>query len=199
MATKKTKASQDIYQIKVVLVGTQPTIWRQLLVPGEFTLGQLHYVLQAAMGWENSHLHEFRIGDDLFGSLDPDLTPTESEPCIDENGVRLCDVLNKPGATAQYTYDLGDDWEHSITVEQIVPAEPGLDYPRCVGGERHCPPEDCGGVGGFYDFLKAIRNPKHEEHEEKLDWVGGSFDPDSFSIDAVNKRMPKPSLLIDWN
>jgi hypothetical protein len=189
MTTNKNEAPQAIYQIKVTLLGTRPPIWRRLLVPAKLTLAQLHDVLQAAMGWENCHLHEFRIGRDRFGIPDPDDRLMGTPACIHERKVRLWDVLNKPGAKAEYTYDFGDSWEHSISIEKIVTPEPGLNYPLCTDGKLHGPPEDCGGIGGFYNFLEAIRDPDHEEHEEMLEWIGGSFDPESFSLVAVNQRL----------
>ena len=111
---------------------------------------------------------------------------------IDERTVCLSDVLKEVGAEALYTYDFGDSWAHRITVERIVPPEPGVKYPLCIDGKLQCPPEDCGGVGGFYDdFLEAIRDPNHDEHEEMLDWIGGSFDLESFSLNTVNQRLQR--------
>ena len=179
----------DIYQIKITLLGSRPPIWRRLLAPGDLTLAQFHDVLQAAMGWENAHLHEFRIGQRRFGVPDPDDTLMGETACINERKVRLGDVLGKAGAKAQYTYDFGDSWEHSIVVEKVLAPEPGVAYPICTAGKLNCPPEDCGGLGGFYNFLEAVRDPAHEEHEELLEWIGGDFDPEAFSIDHVNRRL----------
>jgi hypothetical protein len=189
MPTKKIESSQEIYQIKITLLGTSPPIWRRLLVPAELTLGQLHDVLQAAMGWENCHLHEFRIGRQRFGVPDPDDRLMGAPACIHERKVHLSDVLHEPGAKAEYTYDFGDSWEHAVMVEKILPPEAGLIYPLCTDGKLHGPPEDCGGIGGFYNFLEAIRDPDHDEHEEMLEWIGGRFDPESFSLAAVNQRL----------
>jgi hypothetical protein len=180
---------QVIYQIKVTLLGTRPPIWRRLLVPGNLTLAQVHDVLQAAMGWENCHLHEFRIGRQRFGVPDPLDQFMGGPPCINERKVRLSDVFTRPGAKAEYTYDFGDSWEHALLVEKILTPDPGLTYPLCTDGKLHGPPEDCGGLGGFYNFLEAIRDPEHDEHEELLEWIGGSFDPESFSLAAVNQRL----------
>ena len=189
MPTKKIESSQEIYQIKIALLGTRPPVWRRLLVPAGMTLAQLHDVLQTAMGWENCHLHEFRIGGQTFGVPDPDATLMGGTASINERKVRLCDVLGKASAKAEYTYDFGDSWEHSILVEKLLPSEPGLNYPICTDGERHGPPEDCGGVGGYYNLLEAIHDPEHQEHEEMLEWIGGDFDPEAFSVEDVNRRL----------
>jgi hypothetical protein len=191
MPTKKIESSGEVYQIKVTLIGTRPPIWRRLLVPSNMTLAQLHDVLQAAMGWENSHLHEFRIGRQRFGIPDPMDTFMGGPGCISERKARLSEVLNKPGAKAEYTYDFGDSWEHRLAVEKILPPEPGLASPVCTDGKLHGPPEDCGGIGGFYDFLEAIGDPAHEQHEELLEWIGGSFDPESFSTAVVNQQLQR--------
>lgn len=178
-----TRIPPAIYQLKVTLLGTRPAIWRRLLVPGGLTLEQLHHVLQAAMGWTESHLHDFQIGEERFAEPDPE------DDAEDERKARLAEVLGWAGAKAVYTYDYGDGWEHSIAVEKILPPEPGVDHPVCVAGKRRCPPEDCGGVGGYYDLLKVLANPKHPEHGEMLEWVGGAFDPEAFSVDEANQRL----------
>jgi hypothetical protein len=183
--------NDSIYQIKATLIGTKPPIWRRLLVPADFTLGQLHDALQVAMGWENRHLHEFRIGGQRFGVPDPDDRLMGGPDRVDEGKVRLSQVSNKVGATAQYLYDFGDNWEHTITVEKILTPEASLVYPTCTDGKFHGPPEDCGGIGGFYNFLEAIHDPNHDEHEEMLEWGGGSFDRESFSLDGVNQGLSR--------
>jgi hypothetical protein len=192
MPTKKSATPQEIYQLKVTLLGTAPPIWRRLLVPAELTLAQLHDVLQAAMGWENSHMHEFLIGQRRYGTPDPDDRLMGMEPVANERSVRLSTVLGRTGAKARYTYDFGDSWEHTIVLEKQLAPDPNLVYPTCTDGRRACPPEDCGGVGGFYALLDAIRDPHHKQHEEMREWVGEVYDPEAFSIDDVN-RMLEPS------
>lgn len=189
MPTKKVPAPQEIYQIKVTLLGTNPPIWRRLLLPAELTLEQLHDVLQAAMGWEDCHMHEFRIGQKRFGQPDPNDRLMGLPAVGNERTVRLFSVLGKIGAKAVYTYDFGDSWEHAMVVEKMLPPEPGLPYPACVEGKHHAPPEDCGGIPGFYDLLEAIGDPDHDRHKELRDWLGGDFDPEAFSVDEVNRRL----------
>ena len=189
MATKRSAVLQEIYQIKVTLLGTSPSIWRRLLVPAEVTLAQLHDVLQAAMGWEDCHMHEFRMGRRYFGRPDPEDRLMGMPSVENERTVRLSSVLARVGAKAIYTYDLGDTWEHGVVLEKRLSADSNTAYPVCTGGQLACPPEDCGGVGGFYDLLDAISNPNHDQHEELRDWVGDDFDPKAFSVDDVNRKL----------
>jgi hypothetical protein len=189
MPTKRVRVPNDIYQLKVTLRYTRPPIWRRLLVPAGLTLADFHDVLQEAMGWDNSHLHEFRIGPKRFGKSDPSDRLMGLDPIGNERTTHLFMVLGKVGAKATYTYDFGDSWEHAIVVEKVLPPEPGVPYPVCLGGKLHGPPEDCGGIPGYYNLLEAIRDPNHPEHEELLDWVGGEFDPEEFSVDDVNCRL----------
>lgn len=190
MPTAKTiEKSQQIYQIKVTLLYTDPPIWRRLLVPSDLTLEKLHNVLQIAMGWENCHMHDFRIGQQRYGEPDPMELAFGGPRTASERTARLFDVLDRAGTKAVYTYDFGDSWEHRITVEKRLAPEPGRAYPVCLAGERHGPPEDCGGIPGFYNLLEAIGDPEHEDHDDRLDWLGGDFDPDAFSVDEVNRRL----------
>ena len=192
MATKKIETPLDIYQIKVTLLGTKPPIWRRLLVPADLTLAQLHSVLQTAMGWQDGHMHEFRSGQRYFGKPDPEYRSMGMDPVENERTVRLSDVLRRVGAKFVYTYDLGDSWEHAIVLEKQLPVDPNAKYPVCTDGRLACPPEDCGGIPGFYDLVDAITDPKHERHEELRDWLGEDFDPLAFSVDGVNKiLLPK--------
>ena len=189
MATKKIWLPQEIYQLKVTLLHTRPPIWRRLLVPAGLTLEVLHDVLQGAMGWDDSHLHEFRIGQKRFGKPDPNDRLTGLPAIGTKRTAHLFMVLGKVGAKAMYTYDFGDSWEHAIVVEKVLPPKAGVAYPICVGGKLQGPPEDCGGIPGYYNLLEAIRDPAHQEHEGMLDWVGGEFNPEAFSVDDVNRRL----------
>jgi len=184
MPTKKIENPNEIYQIKVTLLYTKPPIWRRLLVPATLTLEQLHDVLQLAMGWEDCHMHAFRIGQRRFGIPDDDLPEID-----DTRDVQLFHVLGKVGAKAVYTYDFGDGWDHAIVVEKRLLPTPGQAYPVCVEGKRHGPPEDCGGVPGYYSLLEAIGNPLHPQYKESRDWLGHEFDPEAFSVDTINRRL----------
>jgi hypothetical protein len=175
-------APTSIYQLKVTLRDTHPAIWRRIQVPDTILLPHLHGVLQLTMGWTNSHLHSFRVGKRIFA--EPSLD--DSFPVIDYRSIRLNQIAPAVGDCLVYLYDFGDSWEHDIVVEKILPAEKGTPHLRCLEGQRACPPEDVGGVWGYADFVKAIRNPGHPEHAEMLAWVGGSFDPDEFYLPGVN-------------
>lgn len=181
---------QAVLRIKIVLLGTKPSIWRRVLVPAEFTLAQLHNVVQTAMGWEDCHLHHFYMGQQRFGIPDPNEAFMSGSPTLSEEKTCLANVLGKVGAKATYVYDLGDSWEHALTVGKILASEPDVAYPLCIDGKLVCPPEDCGGIPGFYHMLEALADPNHEDHENMRDWID-SFDPEVFSIDAVNKKLRK--------
>ncbi len=188
MAAKRSSETGEIYQIKVSLMGTRPPIWRRLLVPASFRLDQLHETILTAFGWGGGHMHEFSIGGKSYGAPDPDNDFGMPE-VEDEHRARLDSALGGKGARGTYTYDFGDGWEHALLVERVVPADPGLGYPLCSGGKLHGPPDDCGGVGGYYDFLAAIGDPNHPEHDSLLEWIRGSFDPNEFSLEAVNAEL----------
>jgi hypothetical protein len=193
MATKKSASPQHIYQIKVTLRGTKPPIWRRLLVPSSLTLAQLHDVLQTAMGWTGGHMHEFRAGDRRFGTPDPEDLGMGSSYVENERTIRLSKVLWRSSAKVIYTYDFGDNWEHAVVLEKILPLLPDLRYPTCIDGKLACPPEDCGGIPGYYNLIEAIADPGHERHEEISEWMSDDFDPQAFSVDDVN-RMLSPTL-----
>lgn len=180
----KTKEAGQVYQLKITLREIKPPIWRRVQVK-DCSLTKLHANVQACMGWTNSHLHAFEIGGEQYGEPDPDgLMETE-----DERKVKLSQVVAGGVKKFGYTYDFGDNWEHVIQVEKTLPAEAGVRYPRCTEGKRACPPDDCGGAWGYGDFLEAIQDPKHERHEEMLEWVGGEFDAEKFDIEAVNEEL----------
>ena len=189
MPTKKSTVPLEIYQLKVTLIGTSPPIWRRLLLPADVTLAQLHDALQAAMGWEDGHMHEFSIGQRRFGRPDPEDRLMGMPSVENERTVRLSGILGRVGSKALYTYDFGDSWEHSIVLEKRLPDDPNATYPVCTDGQLACPPEDCGGIPGFYDLVEALNDPNHERHEEMLDWIGDDFNPQAFSIDNVNRML----------
>ena len=193
MATKAPDPGRDIYQLKVTLLGTKPPIWRRLLVYSDTTLAQLHDVLQTVMGWDDSHMHEFRAGQRRFGQPEP-ADPFMRMPRVEsERTARLRTVLGNAGAKMVYAYDFGDSWEHNIVLEKLLPAGPNTPCPICIDGRLACPPEDCGGIPGYYGLLEAINNPDDASYEEMRDWIDENFDPNAFSIDEVNRRLsPRP-------
>jgi len=181
--------NRAIYQIRIALQEIQPSIWRRIEVWEAITLAQLHTILQIVMGWEDYHLHEFTIGRRTYSVPDPDDDMYERK-VIDERQVRLCDVVPRVGTRFRYLYDFGDSWHHDLLLEAILMAEATLQYPRCVAGERRTPPEDVGGTPGYEDYLEALTDREHAEHENMLRWRG-PFDPESFSVEKVNSRLWK--------
>jgi hypothetical protein len=187
MTAAKSAADVPIYQIKVTLEDSKPPIWRRLQVRSDITLGDLHTIIQAAMGWWDYHLHQFIVGETYYGVPDPDYDSYME--MRDEEDVTLGQVAPREGLKFRYEYDFGDSWLHQVLVEKALPPEPGQSYPVCIKGRRACPPEDVGGMWGYYGFLEAIRDPDHEEHEEYLEWIGGAFDPEEFDLDGVNEAL----------
>lgn len=176
------------FVLRVELKGIQPAIWRRLRLPADMPLGILHHVLQEAFGWLNGHLHLFEVGDRQVS--DPSFE--WEEEMDDEDEVQLDQVLKRKRNSIVYVYDMGDNWRHTITLEDVQPAS---DAQRrvavCEAGARKAPPEDCGGTWGYEDFLKAIRDPQHKEHARMLEWIGGAFDPEQFDIEEINEMLKK--------
>jgi len=189
--TRPRKSSPPVqrYQLSVTLEDTKPPIWRRVVVRGDMKLGLLHAVLQIAMGWTNSHLHMFLIGADRFSDLTmvDDLDWDENED-KDERNVLLSEVVGNGINIFGYEYDFGDSWTHSVVVEKELP--PNSDskvLAECVDGARACPPEDCGGTGGYADLLKIIRNARHKEYKSMMEWLGGRFDANAFDVEETNR------------
>ena len=182
-----------VFQLKVSLDGIAPVIWRRLQVPGNATLGWLHAVIQVAMGWTNSHLHQFVAGKRLYSDPSFDLDEFEDDPrVVDEGTITIIEVAPRVKRTFVYEYDFGDSWDHRITVEKILDPDPATaTAARCLDGERACPPEDCGGVYGYAALLEIIMDPKHEEYESMMEWLGGRFEPEVFDRDKANKYLRK--------
>jgi hypothetical protein len=178
-----------VYQLKVILRDVRPPVWRRIQVWEDFTLGQLHRALQIAMGWEDCHLHQFKIGQTTYSVPDPDARFGEPG-IVNENRKKLKDVVQRVGTQFGYLYDFGDDWQHQLLLEAILLPESRTQYPRCMAGERSAPPEDVGGPPGYEGYLEAMADPKHEEHASLLRWRG-KFDPEAFSLANVNRQLHK--------
>lgn len=164
----------EIATVRIELEGSDPPIWREVEVPTSITLRTLHDIVQATIGWFDYHLWEFTIARRRYGlPMDEDWG---IEPRSDARKVRLRDVLSPRKTTIHYLYDFGDSWEHRLTVARIRPGDPTLSYPRYVAGERNGPPEDCGGIPGFYAKLEAAADPEHPDHAEIKEWLDG-YDP----------------------
>src|SRR5712691_11681934 len=191
---QKSKPSRPefVHQFLIVLSGTAPLIWRRIQVPLTYSFWDLHVAIQDTMGWLDYHLHEFRVldGKDKIRAIGIPAgeEPPGERPPVPGWRVRVSNYFNHRQyhrVPALYVYDFGDDWEHALVYEDEQPIEPSMTYPRCVAGARRCPPEDCGGVRGYMDFLTAISDPAHPEHESSLTWAVGSYDPDAFDPATV--------------
>ncbi len=176
----------EIATVRIELRDSNPVIWRQVEVPTSITLKVLHNVIQAAMGWFDYHLWEFTIGERRYG------LPTDedwgTEPRIDAAKVRLREVLRPRRTTIDYLYDFGDSWEHRLTVTHIRAGDPDLSYPRYIAGEHNAPPEDCGGIPGFYQMLDAAADPNHPDHAEAKEWL------DDYVLDTFDELPIKYAL-----
>lgn len=178
----------SIAHLRITLDDVEPAVVRRLEVPLTIRLDRLHLALQAAMGWTNSHLYEIRARDVGWGMPDPDF----GDGPLDASKARLADVMEDVGVKSlKYLYDFGDGWEHTIRVERITDPVPGIVYPRLIEAVGRCPPEDVGGPWGYSEFREAIADPNHEEHAERLEWVGGTFDPADTDAEALAQAVGK--------
>jgi hypothetical protein len=175
---------KSLYRLKITLQDLEPPVWREILVRDDATLGQLHGVIQAAMGWTNSHLHAFRVGAETFADLEFELDDMDG----DELGVALALALPRPGAKLVYEYDFGDGWEHEVELLEIVPALPTAARAVCTGGARACPIDDVGGTGGWEHLLEVLSDPQHEEHKELKGW----FETTRREYAAFDRRFAEP-------
>ena len=185
--------AQVVYRFGAHLKGTDPPVWRLIDVPGEYRFWDLHVAIQDAMGWLDYHLHEFSLtapdsGKPVTIGM-PDFGGRED--VLPDSECAIADYFRSPGDTATYVYDFGDGWQHELALSSVLPREPGVRYPVCRAGERACPPEDCGGVGGFRRFLDVIADPDHKEHDDMVTWLMNHvgpyhpYDPEDFDPVAV--------------
>jgi len=178
-----------LYQLKITLRRTKPLIWRRVVVRADMRLNRLHDVIQIAMGWTNSHLHQYfagaGFGPTCYGVPDPEFAGMGSET-LNEKRYTVADLAPAARRRFSYEYDFGDCWEHEVLLEKILPPDPSFKHPRCLAGANACPPEDCGGLPGYYRLLEILADPKHSEHDEMSDWIDGEFDPTAFDLNDVN-------------
>ena len=187
-----------VHQFLITLSHVDPLVWRRIQVPQSYTFWDLHVAIQDAMGWEDRHLHEFRLFDDQTSKVVSIGLPTDmmspDRPVAPGWTIPLSRHFESRewlGLPILYAYDFGDGWEHALIHEGMQTAKRSMKYPRCVSGARHCPPEDCGGPHGYAELLKIIASPKHPQHKSMVEWIGGAFDPDSFDPKRVAFASPK--------
>ncbi len=188
MSETQVKSETPVYQLKVTLNDSKPPIWRRLLVPGDITLAYLHHLIQAAFGWYDYHLHQFIVREQYYSQ--PSFELDEYMARVgDERRIRLDRLVPGEKFKFRYEYDFGDSWLHDILVEKILPPDPQRTLPACIKGRRACPPEDVGGIWGYYGFLEALQDPNHPEHDDYLEWIGGEWDAEAFDLNEVNERL----------
>ena len=177
--------------LRIELEGIEPLIWRRVAVSTSMDIKTLHSVIQAAMGWLDCHLWQFEANERKYSLLisnDPDW----NERITDAATTKLSSLVADGAKDMTYVYDMGDDWQHRVIVEKLMPAAHGTQYPQFLGGERRCPPEDCGGVPGYYEFVDNIASKQIKKRKAALDWYGRAYDPndiDEKQIVANLKRL----------
>lgn len=182
------RSLRKIYRLKVQLSGLRPPVWRRLLVTDTTSLADFHTVIQAVMGWTDSHLHQFIVGKRRYGLVDPEFGMDWDDDLLDESGFKVKDLLKKEGDSLTYEYDFGDSWMHKITLEKIEPHSGSQFLPVCLTGKRACPPEDVGGVYGYLDFLEKWQDETHPEYSEIREWAGDYFlGPEDFDLAETNE------------
>lgn len=183
---KKKMSSQKIsrvLELKITLQDTSPAVWRKVLVHDLIELDDLHMLIQIAMGWENSHLYDFKINKKTYTDRE---SATEINALV-ADGLQLCDVLGETKKFS-YTYDFGDGWHHEVTVSKVLEHDPRMKYPVCIAGEYACPPEDCGGAPGFEELKETLAEEDSDGKDELLTWLGGFYNPNTFDPNFVNKH-----------
>jgi hypothetical protein len=169
--------------IKITLRDSEPPIWRRVAVTDDINLERLHDIIQVSMGWFDCHLHEFHIGDRIYGVPDP-VFEDPGYRVFKESGRKLRSLVERDIRRFDYVYDFGDHWVHDVVIACVNPIDSDRQYPCFIDGKNPCPPEDVGGMGGFYHFLEAIRDPDHEEHDEMTEWADG-YDPDTLDVERI--------------
>lgn len=190
----------EIIQLTVSLHQSAPLIWRSIVLDKATSFFELHHIIQIAMGWKNYHLFEFNLDGYRIGMIEENEEGYDSNQLLDATKTLLADVLSLEKDNFQYTYDFGDGWLHDIEVQQLSEKQEDGIYPKCTNGQMNCPPEDCGGMPGFYDLLKILANKKHPEYRESKIWVGKKYDPELFEPVKVNKQLKQlQKYIARWN
>ena len=180
-----------VYRFRIFLQDSNPAIWRRIETQ-DVTLEKLHELIQTTMGWTNSHLHQFEIAGTRYTDPRFMIHDFDDFGAVNYCGMRISALVSEHGTRLRmrYEYDFGDCWQHGVVLEEVIESEPGIRYPRCIAGERACPPEDVDGVYAFAEYVEAITNPNHSDHEDFLEW-NGPFDPANFDATTATRRMRK--------
>jgi Plasmid pRiA4b ORF-3-like protein len=186
VANSPQSPGQPVFRLRIQLRHVDPVVWRRVLVPGSVRMAKLADMLIAAMGWNSSHLHAFEVNGKHYGMHFDDWPDEE----IDEKTVTVLQAL-RDERRFRFDYDFGDNWQHDVTIESLTWSYFGLKYAVVLDGDRACPPDDVGGVPGYAEFVEAMGDPHHEEHEDYVEWVGGTFDPAEFDLAGANALCQK--------
>ena len=191
------KKNQQALQFNITLRDVRPAVWRRILISPDATFWDLHVAIQDAMGWDDSHLHDFAFHgngkEKHFGMPSPD--GEDDDRILPGWEHRVSDHVSLKSPKMKYWYDFGDDWMHDVVLEKIVDVPAGQKLPSCIGGKQACPPDDCGGPWGYAGLLEALADKKHEEHDDMIEWMGGDdFDPNQFAPSEVTFSDPKRRL-----
>lgn len=179
-----------IYQLKIELVNSEPLIWRRITVPDDTPFDQLHDIIQITMGWENTHLYEFKVKDITVRDFDADIDTGDNPDDEDAMDTYLDELLTKEDTQFTYTYDFGDQWEHRITLEEILPPSAAPGEPQCIGAEGSCPPEDCGGIARYQDIVKILADENHPEHDDlKEAYMDALDDAALVDVNDINEAL----------
>lgn len=192
---------KDVIQLKITLKSTEPAIWRRLQVEKTTTFFELHHIIQIAFGWKNYHLYEFNSDGHKIGAPDDYMANIHSndEGVIDARDITLESLIVELGEIFSYLYDFGDSWNHIIIIEKFLPKELAKKYPICMDGALACPPEDCGGIPGFYNLLDILKDKQHPEYKESKRWVGKNFNPSFFDNEKANKTLARlDKYIMNW-
>lgn len=179
----------EIIQLTVSLQRSKPLIWRSLLVNQATSFLELHHIIQIAMGWKNFHLFEFNLDGYRIGMIEESEYGYGSSHLLDAGKILLTDILSLEKDSFHYNYDFGDCWLHQITIEKLVKKEDKAFYPKCINGQLNGPPEDCGGISGFYGMLKILQDKDHMRNKEMRNWVGKKYDPENVDLVKINKQL----------
>ncbi len=179
-----------LYQLKITLKWSKPPIWRRVMVRGDMALDRLHDIIQIAMGWTDSHLHQFISGSGFartfYGRSNPELADMMGDT-LNEKRYTVASLAPTAKQKFIYEYDFGDGWRHDVMAEKILPPDTAFKHPVCLSGANACPPEDCGGISGYYNLLEILGDTKHPEHENMKEWIGGELNAEKFSVEKVNQ------------
>ena len=191
LTENETGGGVALYQLKLTLKWSQPAIWRRVQVRADMKLDRLHEVIQIVMPWMNCHMHQFIVGRTCYGKLDREFARMGMSETLNEKKYTVADLAPAAKKKFIYEYDFGDGWQHDVVAEKVLPPDAAFKHPTCLAGANACPPDDCGGIPGYYNLLETLANPKHPDHADLKEWIGGAWDAARFDLEDTNKRLKR--------